>query len=179
MPVKCKQTRISVSGGHCCYSNLFLSIHLSIHINIIKISPYVLLTPTFSKSWRKSHKKATPIYLLKFTYFNWGMITILWWFLPYINMNLPRVYISPPSWTHLPPLYPPYPSGLSQSTDFGCPTSCIKLALVIYFTYVNIHVSTLFSQIIPPSPSPTESKSLLFTSVSFAVLHVRSSLLSF
>ena len=34
------------------------------------------------------------------------------------------------------------------------------------FTYGNIHVSILFFQIIPPSPSPTESKSLYFTSVS-------------
>ena len=60
----------------------------------------------------------------------------------------------------------PHPSGLSQSTGFGCPASCIKLALVIYFTYGNIDVSMLFSQIIPLSPSPTESKSLFFTSVS-------------
>ena len=60
----------------------------------------------------------------------------------------------------------PYPSGLSQSTGFGCPASCIELALVIYFTHGNTHVSVLFSQIIPPLPSPTESKSLFFTSMS-------------
>ena len=44
--------------------------------------------------------------------------------------------------------------------------SFIEPGLAIYFTYDNIHVLMLFSQIIPPSPSPTESKSLLFTSVS-------------
>ena len=61
---------------------------------------------------------------------------------------------------------PSYPSGCSQGTGFECPVSCIELALVIYFTCGNTHVSMLLSQIIPPSPSPTESKSLFFTSVS-------------
>ena len=61
---------------------------------------------------------------------------------------------------------PPYPSRLSQSTGFGYLASCIELALVICFTYGNVYVSMLFSQIIPPSPFPTESKSLFFTPVS-------------
>ena len=92
--------------------------------------------------------------------------TILWWFLPYIDMNQPQVYMCPPSQTPLPPRSPSHPSGLSQCTGFECPVSCIELGLVIYFTYSNIHVSMLFSQIIPPSPSPTESKNLFFISVS-------------
>ena len=61
----------------------------------------------------------------------------------------------PPSWTPLPPSSPSHPSGLSQHTGFGYPASCIKLVLVFYFTYSNIHVSMLFSKIIPPSPFPT------------------------
>ena len=62
---------------------------------------------------------------------------------PYIDMNQPWVYICPP-----------YPCGLPQSTSFGCPASCIKFALAIYFTHGNIHVSVLFSHIAPHSPSP-------------------------
>ena len=43
--------------------------------------------------------------------------------------------------------------------------SCIHHGLVICFTLDNILVSMIFSQNIPPSPSPTESKSLFCTSV--------------
>ena len=44
--------------------------------------------------------------------------------------------------------------------------SCIQPGLVICFTLDSILVSMLFTQNIPPSPSPTESKSLFYTSVS-------------
>src|SRR5574341_1120966 len=56
--------------------------------------------------------------------------------------------------------------GTSQCTSPKHPVSCIELGLAIHFTYDNIHVSMPFSQTIPPSPSPTESKRLFYTSVS-------------
>ena len=59
-------------------------------------------------------------------------------------------YMCPPPWTPLPPLSLSPPSGLSQSTGFECPVSCIQLGLVIYVTYGHIRISLLFSQIIPP-----------------------------
>ena len=43
--------------------------------------------------------------------------------------------------------------------------SCIQPGLAICFTLDSILVSMLFSHNIPPSPSPTESKSLFCTSV--------------
>ena len=81
-------------------------------------------------------------------------------------MNQPQVYMCPPilnpSATQLPP----------NPIPLGCPSSYIKFALVIYFTYGNIHVSMLFSHIIPPSPSPTVQKSVLYICVSFAATPV-------
>ena len=98
--------------------------------------------------------------------------TILWWVLPYIDMNQQWVdmcpHPDPPS--HLPPH--PIPQGHPSATSPEHPASCIEPGLVIYFTYVNIHVSMLFSQIIPPLPYPTESKSLFFTSVSLLLSHI-------
>ena len=81
-------------------------------------------------------------------------------------MNQPGVHTCP-SILNSPRTSLPTPShGLSQSTCSECSASCPELALVIYFTDGYIHVSVLLSQIIPPSPSSTQSKSLLFTSVS-------------
>ena len=98
---------------------------------------------------------------------NYNIVLVL----PYIDMNLPRVYSCSPSWTLLPPPSPYHPSGSSQCTSPKHPVSCIKPGLAICFTYDNLHVSMPFSQITPPSPSPTESKRLFYTSVSLLLTH--------
>ena len=72
-------------------------------------------------------------------------------------MNQPQVYMYPP-------ILNLFPSVLSlwvvPEHQLWVPASCIC------FTYGNVHVSMQFSQIIPPSLSPTESKSLLYICVS-------------
>ena len=81
-------------------------------------------------------------------------------------MNPPRVYTGSPSWTPLPPPSLYHPSGSSQCTSPKHPVSCIEPGLAIHFLYDIIHVSMPFSQIFPPSPSPTESIRLFYTSMS-------------
>ena len=93
--------------------------------------------------------------------------------LPYINMNLPRVYMCSPSWTPLPPLSAYHPSGSSQCPSPEHPVSCIKPGLAIHFTCDNLHVSMPFSHIILTLPSPTESKRLFYTSVSHLLSHIQ------
>ena len=68
---------------------------------------------------------------------------------------------------------PYHPSGSSQCTSPEHPVLGIKTGLAIRFTYGIIHVSKSFSQIIPPSPSPTESKRLFYTSVSLLLSHIQ------
>ena len=73
---------------------------------------------------------------------------------------------------HVFPIPIPPPTSLSTQSLWIFPVhqvralvSCIQPGLVICFTLDNIHVLMLFSQNIPPSPSPTESKSLFFWTV--------------
>ena len=65
-----------------------------------------------------------------------------------------------------PPPSPYHPSGSSQCISPRHPASCIEPGLAIHFLYDIIHVSMPSSKIIQPSPSPTESKRLFYTSVS-------------
>ena len=93
--------------------------------------------------------------------------------LPYISMNPPQVYLCSPSWTLLPPSSPYHCSGSSQCTSPKHPVSCIEPGLATHFIYDIIHVSMPFSRIIPPSPSPTESKRLFYTSVSLLLSRIQ------
>ena len=68
---------------------------------------------------------------------------------------------------------PSHPSGSFQCTSLEHPVSCIEPGLAICFTCDNIHVSMLFSQIIPPLPSPTEFNRLFYTSVSLLLSRIQ------
>ena len=72
-----------------------------------------------------------------------------------------------------PPSSLPYPpSGSSQCTSPKHPVSCIEPGLATRFIHDILHVSMPFSQIFPPSPSPTESIRLFYTSVSLLLSHI-------
>ena len=58
----------------------------------------------------------------------------------------------------LPPPSPSHPPGSSQCTSPEHPVSCIEPGLAIYFTYDNIHVSTLPLKSTHPCPLPQSPK---------------------
>ena len=131
-----------------------------------------IIIKLYSKCILKVH-----IYFLNLIFFNFYFYFILLCntvlVLPYIDMTLPRVYMSCQTWTSLPPPTTYHLSGSSPCTSPKHPVSCIEHRLAIRFSHDSIHVSMPFSQIIPPSPSPSESKSPLYTSVSFLLSCIR------
>ena len=98
----------------------------------------------------------------KIFYLEDNCFTVLWWFLHTSSWISHSIHLSPPSGT--PSHCSPHP--ITHRAPVLVPASSIKFPLAIYFIYGDIYVSTLFSQITPPSPSPTMSKSLFFMSLS-------------
>ena len=120
-----------------------------------------------------SHIRQNRPYFFSFFFLNFFLLYNIVLVLPYIHMNTPRVCTCSLSWTPLPLPSSYHPSGSSQCTSPEHPESWIKPGLAIRFLYDIIHVSMPFSQIIPPSPCPTESKSLFYTSVSLLLSHIQ------
>ena len=102
------------------------------------------------------------------------LITILYWFCHTSTWIRHGCTCVPNPEPPLPPPSPYHPSGSSQCSSPKHPVSCIEPGPVIHFLYDIIHVSMPFSQIISPSPSPTESKRLFYTSVSFLLSRIQS-----
>ena len=117
--------------------------------------------------------KLTLFFYLYFFLFYFILIYNAVLVLPYINMNPTRVYTCSQSWTPLLPPSPYHLSGSSQCTSPKHHVSYTEPRLEIRFLYDIIHVSMPFSQIIPPFPSPTESKSLFYTTVSLLLSHIQ------
>ena len=106
------------------------------------------------------------LFLFNFFYFIWRLITLQYCigFAIHQHVSTTGVHVFP-ILKPLPPPSPYHPSGSSQCTSPKHPVSCIEPGLAIRFLYDIIHVSMPFSQIIP-LPSPTESKTQFYTSVS-------------
>ena len=98
---------------------------------------------SFQNQFCKTILSYIPFLKIELIHFNWRIISLQYCggFCHTSTWITHRCTCVPPSWIPFPLPSSPHPSGLSQSTSFECPASCIKLALIIYFTYGNIHES--------------------------------------
>ena len=126
-----------------------MDIHSSIHSIRIYWAPVICSTIFVNKfNWR----------IIAFQYCDGFCHTSTW---------IAHRYTCIPSILNPPPVFLPTLSfWVVPECQFWVPFFMHQTCTGHPFTYGNVHVSVLFSQITPPSPSPTESKSLFFTSVS-------------
>ena len=106
-------------------------------------------------------------FLFSFSFISWKLITLQYcsgfainWHESAMDLHVFPILNPPPTSFPIPSLWV-FPVHQPRAL-----VSCIQPGLAICFTLDNIHVSMLFSQIIPPSSSPIEFKSLFYTSAS-------------
>ena len=104
----------------------------------------------------------------KFIYFNCRLITVQYCIGFAIHQHESTTGVHA-----FPNMTPSHLSGSSPCTSPKHAVSCTEHRLVINFLHDSIHDSMLFSQNIQPSPSPTESKRLLYTSVSLLLSRIQ------
>ena len=110
----------------------------------------------------------------KITYFNWRLITLQYCigFAIHEHESATGIHVFPI--LNTPPFSLPVPSlWVIPVHSPKHPVSCIEPRLAIRFLHDNMHLSMTFSLIIPPLPSPTESKRLLYTSVSLLLSRIQ------
>ena len=170
---------LSTSHSPVCWHSSFLLLLLNWHIPglLFFFSPLVFLRSIASEFGEEPwgprirllfyfivDQEFIFIYLFfPFIFISWRLIILQYCsvFCHTLTWNQPWIYMCSPSWT--PSHLAPHPIPLGHPS---APALSTCLTLVICFTLDNIHVSMLFSRIIPPSPSPIESKNLFYTSVS-------------
>jgi len=98
--------------------------------------------------------------------------TILYWFCHtstcICHWCIHVLHPEPPS--HLPPHTIPLGHPSAPAPSILYPASNLDWWFI---SHMILHVSMPFSQIIPPSPSPTESKRVFYTSVSLLLSHIQ------
>ena len=109
-----------------------------------------------------------PLFFFWLLCFNWRIIALQ----HHLGLCHTSTWISH-RYTHVPSLpnpplpishpVPPHPTplGCHRAHRVECPVSHRRFPLATYFTCSSVHVSMLFSQLAPPSPSPTASTRLL------------------